>query len=93
MILVRNLGGKQMKRQEIAQKLDEMVKDMPGTFYVHNDGDLNLEWDGNKVVQIKGWNPAKMILNFPKEFTKEEWKTVCFFQEEASAMLIESEVK
>lgn len=43
MILVRNLGGKQMKRQEIAQKLDEMGKDMPGTFYVHNDGDLNLE--------------------------------------------------
>lgn len=43
-----------MKKQEIAQKPDEMVKSMPGTFYVHNDGDLNLEWDGNKVVQIKG---------------------------------------
>lgn len=82
-----------MKKQEIAQKLDEMVKSMPGTFYVHNDGDLNLEWDGNKVVQIKGWNTSKMILNFPKEFTQEEWKTVCKFQEEASAMLIESEVK
>lgn len=82
-----------MKKQEIAQKLDEMVKSMPGTFYVHNDGDLSLEWDGNKVVQIKGWNPVKMILNFPKEFTSEEWKTVCAFQEEASAMLIESEVK
>lgn len=82
-----------MERQEIAQKLDEMVKSMPGTFYVHNDGDLNLEWDGNKVVQIKSWNPAKVILNFPKDFTSEEWKTVCTFQEEASAMLIESEVK
>lgn len=34
-----------------------------------------------------------MILNFPKEFTKEEWKTVCMFQEEASVMLLESEVK
>ena len=32
-----------MNKQEIAQKLDEMVKSMPGTFYVHNDGDLNLE--------------------------------------------------
>lgn len=82
-----------MKRQEIAQNLDEMVKNMSGTFYVHNDGYLNLEWDGNKVVQIKGWKPAKMILNFPKEFTPEEWKTVCAFQEEASAMLLESEVK
>lgn len=56
MILVRNLGGKQMKRQEIAQKLDEMVKSMPGTFYVHNDGDLNLEWDGNKVFKSKAGN-------------------------------------
>ena len=73
-----------MNKQEIAQKLDEMVKSMPGTFYVHNDGDLSLEWDGNKVVQIKGWNPSKMILKFPKEFTSEEWKTVCMFQEEAS---------
>lgn len=82
-----------MKKQEIAQKLDEMVKSMSGTFYVHNDGDLSLEWDGNKVIQIKGWNPAKVILSFPKEFTQEEWKTVCTFQEEASAMLIESEVK
>ena len=82
-----------MKRQEIAQKLDEMVKSMSGTFYVHNDGDLNLEWDGNRVVQIKGWNPAKVILNFPKDFTSEEWKTVCAFQEETSAMLIESEEK
>lgn len=82
-----------MEKQEIAQKLDEMVKSMSGTFYVHNDGDLNLEWDGNKVVQIKGLNPAKMILSFPKEFTKEEWKAVCMFQEEASATLIESEVK
>ena len=25
-----------MKKQEIAQKLDEMVKSMSGTFYVHN---------------------------------------------------------
>ena len=82
-----------MKKQEIAQKLDEMVKSMPGTFYVHNDGDLSLEWDWNKVVQIKGWNPAKVILNFPKEFTAEEWKTVCMFQEEASAAVLESEVK
>lgn len=82
-----------MKKQEIAQKLDEMVKSMSGTFYVHNDGDLNLEWDGNKVVQIKGWNPAKMRVSRPKEFTAEEWKTVCAFQEEASSMLIESEVK
>lgn len=82
-----------MKRQEIAHKLDELVKSMSGTFYVHNDGDLSLEWDGNKVVQIKGWNPAKVILSFPKDFTSEEWKTVCAFQEEASAMLIESEEK
>ena len=82
-----------MERQEIAQKLDEMVKSMSGTFYVHNDGDLSLEQDGNKVVQIKGWNPAKVILNFPKDFTSEEWKTVCAFQEEASATLIESEEK
>ena len=82
-----------MNKQEISQKLDETVKNMPGTFYVHNDGDLNLEQDGNKVVQIKGWKPAKMILNFPKEFTPEERKTVCTFQEKASAMLIESEVK
>lgn len=82
-----------MKRQEIAQKLDEMVKNMPGTLYVHNDGDLNLEWDGNKVVQIKDWDPAKMSLEFPKEFTADEWKTVCTFQEEASSMLLESEVK
>ena len=82
-----------MKKQEIAQKLDEMVKSMPGTFYVHNDGDLNLEWDGNKVVQIKDWSPAKLSVSWPKEFTAEEWKTVCAFQEEASAMLIESEVK
>lgn len=82
-----------MKRQEIAQKLDEMVKDMSGTFYVHNDGDLNLEWDGNKVVQFKDWDPAKMSLEFPKEFTAEERKVICTFQEKASAMLIESEVK
>ena len=82
-----------MKKQEIAQKLDEMVKSMPGTFYVHNDGDLSLEWDGNKVVQIKDWNLSKMSLNFPKDFTQEELKTVCTFQEEVSAMLIESEVK
>lgn len=82
-----------MKRQEIARKLDEMVKNMPGTFYVHNDGDLNLEWDGNKVVQIKDWDTAKMSLEFPKEFTAEERKTVCVFQEEASSMLLESEVK
>lgn len=82
-----------MKKQEIAQKLDEMVKSMSGTFYVHNDGDLSLEWDGNKVVQIKGWNPAKTIVSWPKEFTSEEWKTVCTFQEEASAMILESEGK
>ena len=82
-----------MKKQEIAQKLDEMVKSMSSTFYVHNDGDLNLEWDGNKAVQIKGWNPAKVILSFPKYFTPKEWETVCKFQEEASAMLIESEAK
>lgn len=82
-----------MEKQEIAQKLDEMVKNMPGTFYVHNDGDLSLEWDGNKVVQFKDWDPAKTNLEFPKEFTADEWKTVCAFQEEASSMLLESEVK
>ena len=29
-----------------------MVKNMSGTFYVHNDGDLNLEWDGNNSFEM-----------------------------------------
>lgn len=76
-----------MKRQEIAQKLDEMVKDMPGTFYVHNDGDLNLEWDGSKIASFKDWNHKEVVFDLSKKFSSAEQETITAFVERAVVLI------
>lgn len=82
-----------MKKQEIAQKLDEMVKSMPGTFYVHNDRDLNLERDRDKIVSFKDWNCKRVIFNLSKNFSSTECEIITLFVETATVLISKAQEK